>query len=151
MSRPGLDTQYEMNGDPNDTRDALEGPSAKRLWVSRVVAFILVAVAAYCVVRAVGRFVNARVGQLQHGYLQRRPAAVAALAQALAEGGWFAESHEDEHQRARDQLKGMLLQCCEVDVSLLAPAWRPGHSGSARHSRGTSPARRSRPSASRGR
>lgn len=56
MSRPGLDTQYEMNGDPNDTRDALEGPSAKRLWVSRVVAFILVAVAAYCVVRSVGRF-----------------------------------------------------------------------------------------------
>jgi CRISPR system Cascade subunit CasB len=31
--------------------------------------------------RAVGRFVNARVTQLQHGYLQRRPAAVAALAQ----------------------------------------------------------------------
>jgi CRISPR system Cascade subunit CasB len=31
--------------------------------------------------RAVGRFVHARVTQLQHGYLQRRPAAVAALAQ----------------------------------------------------------------------
>jgi CRISPR system Cascade subunit CasB len=30
---------------------------------------------------AVGRFVHARVMQLQHGYLQRRPAAVAALAQ----------------------------------------------------------------------
>jgi CRISPR system Cascade subunit CasB len=31
--------------------------------------------------RAVGRFVNARVTQLQRGYLQCRPAAVAALAQ----------------------------------------------------------------------
>lgn len=31
--------------------------------------------------RAVGRFVNARVTQLQNGYLKRRPAAVAALAQ----------------------------------------------------------------------
>jgi CRISPR system Cascade subunit CasB len=31
--------------------------------------------------RAVGRFVNARVTQLQDGYLQHRPAAVAALAQ----------------------------------------------------------------------
>jgi hypothetical protein len=56
MSRPGLDSQYEIHGDPNDTRDALEGPPARRLWVSRAIAFVLVAASAYCVFRGFGRY-----------------------------------------------------------------------------------------------
>jgi hypothetical protein len=56
MSRPGLDSQYEIHGDPNDTRDALEGPPARRLWVSRAIAFILVAASAYCVFRGFSRY-----------------------------------------------------------------------------------------------
>ena len=56
MSRPGLDTQYEMHGDPNDTRDAVEAPPALRVWVSRVAAIVLLAAAGYCVFRGISRY-----------------------------------------------------------------------------------------------
>jgi 26S proteasome non-ATPase regulatory subunit 10 len=47
MSRPLLDTQYELDGDPTDNRDALEGPPARRRWGSRFLAFLLAAAAVY--------------------------------------------------------------------------------------------------------
>ena len=56
MSRPLLDTQYELDGDPTDNRDALEGPPAKRRWSSRFLAFVLAAAAVYGAVRGFQRY-----------------------------------------------------------------------------------------------
>ena len=56
MTRPVLDTQYELDGDPHDTRDALEGPPAKRQWASRVLAIILAAASIYAAVRGFTRY-----------------------------------------------------------------------------------------------
>jgi hypothetical protein len=55
MSRPLLDTQYELDGDPADNRDALEGPPAKRRWGSRFLAFLLAAAAIYGACRGFSR------------------------------------------------------------------------------------------------
>ena len=56
MSRPLLDIQYELDGDPSDHRDALEGPPAKRRWFTRFLAFVLAAAAVYSAVRGFQRY-----------------------------------------------------------------------------------------------
>lgn len=56
MSRPVMDTQYELDGDPSDHRDALEGPPAKRRWGSRFLAFVVAAAAIYGAVRGLQRY-----------------------------------------------------------------------------------------------
>jgi hypothetical protein len=56
MGRPSLDTQYELDGDPSDNRDALEGPPARRRWGSRFLAFVLAAAAVYAAVRGFQRY-----------------------------------------------------------------------------------------------
>ena len=56
MSRPVMDTQYELDGDPSDHRDALEGPPAKRRWGSRFLAFVVAAAAIYGAVRGFQRY-----------------------------------------------------------------------------------------------
>jgi ankyrin repeat protein len=56
MSRPLLDTQYELDGDPTDTRDAMEGPPGGRRWASRFLAFLLAAASIYGAVRGFHRY-----------------------------------------------------------------------------------------------
>lgn len=56
MSRPVMDTQYELDGDPSDHRDALEGPPARRRWGSRFLAFVVAAAAIYGAVRGFQRY-----------------------------------------------------------------------------------------------
>ena len=56
MSRPVMDTQYELDGDPSDHRDALEGPPARRRWGSRFLAFVVAAAAVYGAVRGFQRY-----------------------------------------------------------------------------------------------
>lgn len=56
MSRPLLDTQHELDGDPADNRDALEGPPASRRWGSRFLAFVVAAAAVYAAFRGFDRY-----------------------------------------------------------------------------------------------
>jgi hypothetical protein len=56
MSRPLLDTQYEMDGDLTDTRDAMEGPPGSRRWASRFLALILAAASIYGAMRGFSRY-----------------------------------------------------------------------------------------------
>jgi len=56
MSRPVLDTRYDIDGDLNDTQDALDGPPAARRWGSRLLAFALAAAAIYGACRGFHRY-----------------------------------------------------------------------------------------------
>ena len=55
MSRPVLDTRYDIDGDLNDTRDALDGPPASRRWGSRLLAFAVAAASIYAACRGFSR------------------------------------------------------------------------------------------------
>jgi hypothetical protein len=55
MSRPVLDTRYDIDGDLNDTQDALDGPPASRRWGSRLLAFAVAAASIYAACRGFSR------------------------------------------------------------------------------------------------
>lgn len=56
MSRPVLDTRYDIDGDLNDTRDALDGPPPSRRWASRLLAFAVASAAIYGACRGFSRY-----------------------------------------------------------------------------------------------
>ena len=56
MSRPVLDTRYDIDGDLNDTQDALDGPPASRRWGSRLLAFAVAAASIYAACRGFSRY-----------------------------------------------------------------------------------------------
>jgi hypothetical protein len=55
MSRPVLDTRYDIDGDLNDTQDALDGPPASRRWGSKLLAFAVAAASIYAACRGFSR------------------------------------------------------------------------------------------------